>query len=70
MTGHIILSALLSRPTLVRNVGEVKAKQLMFAATEQPGRGASRGGAGSSFCSFRGSGPAVDAGEKDGDGDT
>jgi hypothetical protein len=67
MTGRIILSALLSRPTLVRNVGEVKTKQLMFAAMVQPEREASRGGAGSSFCSFRGSGPAVDGGDKDGD---
>ena len=69
MPGHIILSALLSRPSLVRNVGEIKVKQLIFAAAMRPERDASDGGAGPSFRSFRGTDPAAGAAETDAEGE-
>lgn len=63
MPGQTIISALLSRPTLIRNVGEVKVKQLMFAAMMRPKSDEKAGGVGPSFCSFRGACPAAGAGE-------
>ena len=68
MPGQTIISALLSRPTLIRNVGEVKVKQLMFAAMMRPDGDDNAGGTGPSSCSFRGAGPADGAGETEKDG--
>ena len=70
MPGQTIITALLSRPSLIRNVGEVKVKQLMFAAMMRPDGDDNAGGAGPSFCSFRGAGPAAGAGETEAEGAT
>jgi hypothetical protein len=59
MTGRIIVSALLSRPSLIRNVGDVKVKQLIAAAMMRPDDEEDTGGAGPVSCSFPGTAPAA-----------